>query len=124
MTLHCQKEVSDLVFAVYFFFCLEKNKADISTSQVPTIVAKYSELRCFKIIYCIPCKHILARAYSKLESLAAALQQHNDEDVFVTKVLIMVDPKKKRAEERILLIGKHRIYTFKPGGKVNASSFE
>jgi len=56
------------------------------------------------------------------KALAAALQQHNDEDSFVSKILVLVDPKKKKAEERILLIGKHRLYIFKPGGKIDVQA--
>jgi len=59
---------------------------------------------------------------SERKALAAALQQHNDEDSFVSKILVLVDPKKKKAEERILLIGKHRMYIFKPGGKIDVQA--
>lgn len=52
------------------------------------------------------------------KSLEEQLRLHKDEDVYVGKLLFMVDPKKKRAEERILLVGRHRVYVLRAGGKV------
>ncbi len=53
------------------------------------------------------------------EALEQQLTQHKDEDIYCSRVSIIVDPKKKKAEERIVLVGKHRIYLLKsPGGKV------
>lgn len=52
------------------------------------------------------------------KSLEEQLRLHKDEDIFVGKLPLVVDAKKKKVEDRIFLIGKHRVYLFKAGGKV------
>ncbi len=60
----------------------------------------------------------LIRAFIQ-ESLEGIISAHSDEDRFTTKIPIVVDPKKRKLEERLIVIGKHRVYLFKlPGGKV------
>jgi hypothetical protein len=54
------------------------------------------------------------------KALEEQLRLHKDEDMLVQKLPFLMDPKKKRIEDRILVIGKHRIYVFRPGGKVFA----
>eukprot|EP01114_Cavostelium_apophysatum_P018519 TRINITY_DN5745_c0_g1_i2.p1 TRINITY_DN5745_c0_g1~~TRINITY_DN5745_c0_g1_i2.p1 ORF type:complete len:780 (+),score=203.59 TRINITY_DN5745_c0_g1_i2:20-2359(+) len=56
------------------------------------------------------------------KAITTLLRQHNDEDLYVCRVKV-ADPKKKKApEERILVIGRHRLYFFKPAGKLSESS--
>ncbi len=48
------------------------------------------------------------------------MEQHFEEEELSLKVNLFHDLKKKKPEERILVIGDHRIYAVKPGPKVRA----
>jgi len=53
------------------------------------------------------------------KAFEAQLSLHNDTQLFVSKIQLIVDPKKRKNEERTLVIGKHRLYFFKSGKFTN-----